>query len=61
MDSTEALRTEGRNFLHCVRTGERPISDGEAGLRIVKSLEAANQSMKKQGQLVELNLAEVSA
>ncbi len=61
LDITEALRTEGLHFLHCVRTGERPISDGEAGLRIVKILEAANQSMKKQGQLVELNLAEVSA
>jgi len=61
LDITEALRTEGLHFLHCIRTGERPISDGEAGLRIVKILEAANQSMKKQGQLVELNLAEVSA
>ncbi|PZV11949.1 MAG: oxidoreductase [Pseudanabaena sp.] len=60
LDSTEALRTEGLHFLHCIRTGERPISDGEAGLRIVKILEAANQSVKKQGQLVELNLTEVS-
>jgi predicted dehydrogenase len=60
LDVTEALRTEGMHFLQCIRTGERPISDGEAGLRIVKILEAANQSMKKKGQLVELNLAEVS-
>lgn len=61
LDVTEALRTEGEHFLECIRTGNRPISDGEAGLRIVKILEAADLSMKQQGQLVKLNLAEVSS
>jgi predicted dehydrogenase len=60
LNITEALRTEGEHFLDCIRTGKRPISDGEAGLRIVKILEAADLSMKQQGQLVKLNLAEVS-
>ena len=61
LDITEALRTEGLHFLDCIRSGKRPISDGEAGLRIVKILEAADLSMKQQGQLVKLNLAEVSS
>lgn len=60
LDIKEALRTEGEHFLECIRTGNRPLSDGEAGLRIVKILEAANLSMKQQGQLVKLNLEEVS-
>jgi predicted dehydrogenase len=54
LDIKEALRTEGEHFIHCIQKGERPITDGEAGLRVVKILEAATVSMKKQGQLVEL-------
>ena len=61
LDMTEALRTEGLHFLNCIQTGDRPITDGQAGLRVVRILEAATESMRKQGQLVELNLAEVAA
>lgn len=60
LDMTEALRTEGLHFINCIEQGSRPITDGEAGLRIVRILEAATQSMKQRGQLVELNLAEVA-
>jgi predicted dehydrogenase len=60
LDMTEALRTEGEHFIHCIRQGEQPITDGEAGLRVVKILEAATQSVKKQGQLVELTPMEVA-
>ncbi len=59
LDMTEALKTEALHFISCIQQGNRPITDGEVGLRIVKILEAATQSMRKQGQLVELNLAEV--
>jgi predicted dehydrogenase len=61
LDMTEALRTEGLHFLRCIEKGDRPITDGEAGLRVVRILEAATQSIKRQGRLVELNLAEVAA
>lgn len=61
LDMTEALRTEGELFIRCIQQGERPITDGEAGLRVVKILEAATQSMKKQGQLVELEEVGVAA
>ncbi|QSJ15264.1 Gfo/Idh/MocA family oxidoreductase [Nostoc sp. UHCC 0702] len=60
LDMTEALRTEGLHFIRCIEQGSRPITDGEAGLRIVRILEAATQSIKQRGQLVELNLAEVA-
>ncbi|BAZ47955.1 oxidoreductase domain protein [Nostoc sp. NIES-4103] len=60
LDMTEALRTEGLHFINCIEQGSRPITDGEAGLRIVRILEAATESMKQRGQLVELNLAEVA-
>jgi len=61
LDVTEALKTEGLHFIDCIQKGDRPLTDGEAGLRIVRILEAATQSLKKQGQLIELNLAEVAA
>jgi predicted dehydrogenase len=61
LDMTEALRLEGLHFIDCITKGERPITDGEAGLRVVKILEAATQSMKNQGQLVELDKVGVVA
>ncbi|MEH2348503.1 MAG: Gfo/Idh/MocA family oxidoreductase [Nostoc sp.] len=61
LDMTEALKTEGLHFIHCIEQGDRPITDGEAGLRVVRILEAASQSLKQQGRLIELNVAEVAA
>jgi len=64
LDMTEALKTEGEHFLRCISQGERPITDGDAGLQIVKILEAATESMKQRGQLIELEnlvLTEVAA
>ncbi|MCY7276912.1 MAG: Gfo/Idh/MocA family oxidoreductase [Phormidesmis sp. CAN_BIN44] len=61
LDMTEALRTEGLHFLRCIEHGERPITGGDIGLQVVKILEAATESMKKQGQLIELDTAEVAA
>lgn len=61
LEVTEALRTEGAHFIDCIKTGNRPITDGEVGRRVVRILEAATESMKKQGQPVELNLVEAGA
>ncbi|AKG23980.1 Gfo/Idh/MocA family protein [Calothrix sp. 336/3] len=61
LDMTEALRTEGLHFIDCITKGDRPITDGQAGLQVVKILEAATQSMKNQGQLVELDKVGVVA
>ncbi|MEA5566108.1 Gfo/Idh/MocA family oxidoreductase [Anabaena sp. UHCC 0399] len=60
LDMTEALRTEGLHFIQCIQQGDRPLTDGEAGLQIVKILEAATQSLKQQGKLIELNTAGVA-
>ncbi|AFZ02034.1 Gfo/Idh/MocA family protein [Calothrix sp. PCC 6303] len=60
LDMTEALRTEGLHFIDCIQTGNRPITDGEAGLQIVRILEGATQSMKQQGRLIELDTAKVA-
>ena len=54
LDQTEALRTQAMHFIECVETGKTPITDGQAGLRVVKLLEAATQSMAKRGQPFEI-------
>jgi len=46
VDQTEALELETRYFVDCVASGETPINDGQAGLRVVKMLEAADTSLK---------------
>ncbi|MBI5789672.1 MAG: Gfo/Idh/MocA family oxidoreductase [Candidatus Schekmanbacteria bacterium] len=54
LEQTEALLVECRHFLDCIRSGQKPLSDGEAGLRVVKILEAAEESLKNQGRLVKI-------
>jgi predicted dehydrogenase len=51
---TEALSLEAADFIECIEKGSVPLSDGEAGLRVVRLLEAATESMAQQGRLVEL-------
>jgi predicted dehydrogenase len=54
LDMTEALRVEAAHFVDCVQSGKPPISDGQAGLRVVQILEAATESMRQRGRPVEL-------
>jgi len=51
LDSTEALRYVVAEFLGSIRAGRRPLTDGQAGLRVVRVLEAAQQSIKNGGQV----------
>jgi predicted dehydrogenase len=54
VDSTEALKVELEYFVECIREGKTPLNDGRAGLRVVRLLEAAEQSLQARGQLVAL-------
>jgi predicted dehydrogenase len=54
IDQNEALKLEAEYFVDCVSHGKAPLNDGKAGLRIVKMLEAANKSLKNQGEIVQL-------
>jgi predicted dehydrogenase len=54
LDQVEALRQELSYFVNCVSTGQEPFNDGCAGLRVVKMLEAASESLGKRGALVYL-------
>jgi predicted dehydrogenase len=54
VDGTEALKVELGYFLHCIRQNETPSNDGFAGLRVVRLLEAAEESLQNRGRLVNL-------
>jgi len=54
VSGTEALAVELEYFVDCVLKGETPSNDGEAGFRVVRLLEAAEQSLKNRGGIVEL-------
>lgn len=54
LEQSEALRKELTYFVECVGNGSEPFNNGHAGLRVVKMLEAASESLGKRGALVYL-------
>ncbi|MBN1994175.1 MAG: Gfo/Idh/MocA family oxidoreductase [Anaerolineae bacterium] len=61
LDVTEALRTEALHFIHCIQHHETPLTDGQAGWRIVQILEAATASIAQQSRPIELKTGKVMA
>jgi predicted dehydrogenase len=55
LEMTEALRVEAQHFARCITQSERSLSDGYAGLRVVRILEAANRSLTEGGRPVKLD------
>jgi predicted dehydrogenase len=54
VEPVEALKMETEYFIKCIEENKTPLNDGHAGLRVVKMLDACNQSLKKSGQAVGL-------
>jgi predicted dehydrogenase len=61
IDPSEALNTEMRHLLDCVRTGKSPITDGHAGYRVVRILEAAQESITQGGRMLAIEPSVVLA
>ena len=51
----EPLRSECEHFLECCETGALPRTDGSEGLRVLRVLDAAQQSMELQGDAVSVH------
>jgi len=54
IEQLEALRVELDYFADCIMNSKTPFNDGEAGLRVVRMLEAADCSIKRRRELVRL-------
>jgi len=51
----EPLQTECRHFIGCIKNGTRPLTDGSDGLKVVRVLEAAEQSLRLNGSPITLS------
>ncbi len=54
LDSTEALKLVSKEFVDSVNQNRKPLTDGEAGLKVVKLLQASTESMKNKGKLIRV-------
>jgi len=54
IETSEPLKNEFNHFLDCIKNNKKPITDGEAGLGVVKILEAAQKSLKENGNRVQI-------
>jgi predicted dehydrogenase len=52
LELREALSFECEHFVECIRLKRMPLSSGQAGLRVVKLLEAASRSLAANGERV---------
>jgi predicted dehydrogenase len=51
---TEPLRLECQHFLECISEGTQPQTDGQAGLDVVRVIEAAQRSLRNSGHQEEI-------
>jgi predicted dehydrogenase len=51
LEVREALQVGAAHFIDCIRSGGTPLTDGHAGLNVVRLLEAASESMRNHGRL----------
>ena len=49
------LDAECSHFLDCIEGKAEPLNDGRCGLRVVRALEAASQSMSSRSLLTSIN------
>ena len=54
LEATEALKAEAQYFVECVEKNQDPFNNGQAGLQVVRLLEAADESLKNGGKRIEL-------
>jgi predicted dehydrogenase len=54
IDLNEALTMMVGDFVSAIKSGHRPTTDGRAGLKVVKILEAAQASLRQNGAMISL-------
>ncbi len=55
LDTTEALRLVAKEFVSAILEQRRPLTNGSAGYRVVRLLEAAQKSIEQNGREIELH------
>jgi len=52
---SEPLKLECKHFIHCIRSGQKPTTDGLEGLKVLKVLNASQQSLDNEKSIVLQN------
>jgi UDP-2-acetamido-3-amino-2,3-dideoxy-glucuronate N-acetyltransferase len=58
IENAEPLKSECSHFLDCLRTRSAPKTDGVSGLRVLRILEACQQSLKENGKPYSLIISQ---
>lgn len=51
----EPLKYQVQHFISCIENGTKPLSDGHAGLAVIRCLEAIDRSIQEKGQPMYIN------
>lgn len=54
VENKEPLSVMAAHFIDCIKNNNKPLTDGYSGLRVVKVIEAAQESLKKDGIKVKV-------
>jgi len=54
-DTTESLAIVANEFINAIKNDTEPLTNGEAGIHMIKILEAAEKSIKNKGCIIELD------
>ena len=54
IENKEPLSIMANHFISCIKHNKKPLTDGYSGLRVVKVLEAAQKSLKSDGNKVSV-------
>ena len=57
VDMEEPLKAECQHFLECIKNNQVPKTDGHEGLRVLKILQASQESLSNNGVKIELKKA----
>jgi len=60
LDVREALAAETRNIVQAIQGKDRLVVDGMAGVRVVRILDAAQQSIEQSGARIKVSPAPVA-
>ncbi len=55
LSGEEPLRRECEHFIECIQTRQAPLTDAESGVRVLRVLEACQESMRQNGQPISLD------
>ncbi|HIC90948.1 MAG TPA: oxidoreductase, partial [Syntrophaceae bacterium] len=58
VETEEPLRNECKHFLECIKNNETPKTDGREGLRVLRVLQASEESLKQNGATIYLSKME---